>query len=167
MIKGWYSVPRHSGDSLIIPFRVAFVGVRNKPRAGGTRGLLSSSPCPQEAHRCWGFNPVLGCQCAWLQSSSLLNWCGCEWNSTMSPGNRKLCAVRIVFVLIYSISGASQTWAALLTLSGGKQTTMVTTLLTETCFLATFTKLQNSLLFPWTKKKGEVYNFGATNITEL
>lgn len=52
-------------------------------------------------------------------------------NSTMSPGNRKLCAVRIVFVLIYSISGAGQTWAALLPLSEGKQITMVTTLLTK------------------------------------
>lgn len=71
-------------------------------------------------------------------------------NFTMSLGNRKLCAVRTVFVLIYSISGAGQTWAALLPLSGGKQITMVTTLLTKTCFLATF--LQNALLFPWRKK---------------
>lgn len=165
MIKGWFSAAQCSGDSLIIPFRVAFVGVRNKPRAGGIRGLLSSSPCPQEAHRCRGFNPVLGCRVHGSRAAPYWTDVDVSENSTMSPGNRKLCAVRIVFVLIYSISGASKSWAALLPLSGGKQITMVTTLLTKkTCFLATFTKLQNSLLFT---KKGEVCNFGATNVTEL
>lgn len=65
-------------------------------------------------------------------------------NSTMSPGNGKLCSVRPVFVLIYSIRGAGQTSAALLPLSGGKQITMATTSLTLTvvqqpaAFLSTF-----------------------------
>ncbi len=139
-------MPRRSGGSLIIPFRVAFVGVRNNPRAGGAGGARRR---PTDAGA-----SILSLAVSAHRSRAAPYWTdvNVSENFTMSLGNRKLCAVRTVFVLIYSISGAGQTWAALLPLSGGKQITMVTALLTKTCFLATFTKLQNALLFPWSKK---------------